>query len=256
VFGTLFATTMRGEEAGNRFEALVIQFLSCIQNIGVSCHPTKKQPIWLSKYSMLGLLRCRQHFIDYTYPHSLYEGGIEGKGMVKELRPLCPNAVRIGWPLNLIDAYNRQNILASLTNGFQQHTAGAVPTNAYQQESNAKRYTSWSDVRHAWNNHHPLSIIVLGSEAAWTLHVRVHMFQVDYLKEIIILSTRPLNDPSGYVYHNMVLAEEETLFVEGTSILSFGLMLPNIWQKEGEVQYCVVNKDWRFLGLERQWTYL
>jgi hypothetical protein len=96
----------------------------------------------------------------------------------------------------------------------------------------------------------------LGSEAAWTLHVRVHMFQVDYLKEVIILSTRPLNDPSGYVYHNVVLAEEETLFVEGTSISSFGLMLPNIWQKEGEVQYCVVNKDWRFVGLERQWTYL
>jgi hypothetical protein len=54
----------------------------------------------------------------------------------------------------------------------------------------------------------------------------------------------------------MVLAEEETLFVEGTSISSFGLMLPNIWQKEGEVQYCVVNKDWQFLGLERQWAYL
>jgi hypothetical protein len=34
--------------------------------------------------------------VDYTYLHSLYEGGIEGEGMVKELRPLCPNAVRKG----------------------------------------------------------------------------------------------------------------------------------------------------------------
>jgi hypothetical protein len=42
------------------------------------------------------MLRCRQHFVDYTYPHSLYKGGIEGEGMVKELRPLCPNAVRKG----------------------------------------------------------------------------------------------------------------------------------------------------------------
>jgi hypothetical protein len=63
----------------------------------------------------LGLLRCRQHFIDYTLPHLLFEGGIEGEGMVKELRPLCPNAVRAGWPLCLMDAYNRQNILGSLS---------------------------------------------------------------------------------------------------------------------------------------------
>jgi hypothetical protein len=41
----------------------------------------------------------------------LFEGGIEGEGMVKDLRPLCPNAVKFHWPLNLINAYNQQNSL-------------------------------------------------------------------------------------------------------------------------------------------------
>jgi hypothetical protein len=72
---------------------------------------------------MLGLLRCHQHFLDYTYTHSLYEGGIKEEGMVKELRPLCRNAVRAGWPINLMNAYNRQNILGSLSGGFESCTS-------------------------------------------------------------------------------------------------------------------------------------
>jgi hypothetical protein len=118
VLGALFSRYTKELEAANRFEALVIQLLDCVERIGKSCHSDQKQPIWLSKYGMLGLLRCRQHFLDYCYPHSLYEGGIEGEGMVKELRPLCPNAVRAGWPLNLMNAYNQKNISESLSSGF------------------------------------------------------------------------------------------------------------------------------------------
>jgi hypothetical protein len=119
VFGTLFSTDLNSEKAGNRFDALALQFLDRVEQVGGACLPNKKSPIWLSKYEMMELLQCRQHFVDYTYPHSLYEGGIEGEGMVKELRPLCPNAVRKGWPCNLMNAYNRHNILASLTPWIQ-----------------------------------------------------------------------------------------------------------------------------------------
>jgi hypothetical protein len=96
IFGTLFSTDLNGKKAGNRFDALALQFLDRLEQIGGACLPNKKSLIWFSKYGMMGLLRCRQHFVDYTYLHSLYEGGIEGEGMVKELRPLCPNAVRKG----------------------------------------------------------------------------------------------------------------------------------------------------------------
>jgi hypothetical protein len=163
IFGTLFFTNLNGEKAGNRFDALALQFLDCIKQIGRACLPNKKSPIWLSKYGMMGLLRCRfQHFVDYTYPHLLYEGGIEGDGMVKELRPLCPNAVRKGWPCNLMNAYNRQNILASLTSGFESYPMCSLPTDG-QHTANGKRYSTWVDVEHAMKNHRPILIVVLGS---------------------------------------------------------------------------------------------
>ena len=80
LFSCLFATDLQGEIASNRFDAIVVPFLSLVEKIGKGCHPNQKKPIWLAKYGLLGLLRCRQHFLDYTYLHSLYEGGIEGEG--------------------------------------------------------------------------------------------------------------------------------------------------------------------------------
>jgi hypothetical protein len=64
IFGTLLSTDLNGEKAGNRFDALALQFLDRVEQIGGACLPNKKSPIWLSKYGMMGLLRCRQHFVD------------------------------------------------------------------------------------------------------------------------------------------------------------------------------------------------
>jgi hypothetical protein len=254
VFATLYATDLKGEEAGNRFDALVVEFLACLHNIGTACHPKKTNPIWQTKYGLLGLLRCRQHFIDYTYLHSFYEGGIEGEGMVKELRPLCPNAVRAGWPLNLINAYNRQNILASLTSGFQSLDFEYSPT-AGQHDANGKRYTSWADVEHAIAHEQPLSIVVLGNESKWKCHVLVRMFQVTYTRELILSKMAPLVDDLGFVYHTISLGENVEVYDNETPVLSFALMLPN-QNDEGQVQFSVVDKEWRFVGTDHNWTYL
>jgi hypothetical protein len=179
VFAVLFSRDTKELEAANRFEALVIQFLDCVERIGKACHTDKKQPIWLSKYGMLGVLRCRQHFLAYRYPHSLYEGGIEGEGMVKELRPLCLNAVHAGWPLNLMKAYNRKDIVESLSSGFESIPTVGLGT-SHQHDANGKRYLSWVDVDHVILNRGPLSIVVLGSDDAWQCYVLVHMFCVSW----------------------------------------------------------------------------
>jgi hypothetical protein len=177
IFGTLFSTNLNGKKAANRFDALALQFLDWVEQIGRACLPNKKSPIWLSKYGLMRFLRCRQNFVDYAYPHSLYKGGIEGEGMVKELRPLCPNAVRKGWPCNLMNAYNCQNILASLTSGLESYPSCSLPTDG-QHRANGKRYSSWVDVDHAMGNNRQVSIVVLGSTKAWQYHVLVHMFRI------------------------------------------------------------------------------
>jgi hypothetical protein len=252
VFGALFSTDLKGAEAGNRFDALAVKFLDCVEKIGKSCNPNKKHPIWLSKYGMMGLVRCRQHFVDYTYPHSLYEGGIEGEGMVKDLRPLCSNAVKSGWPLNLMNAYNRQNILKSLTVGFESTPSISSPLDG-QHEANGKRYESWADVDYALTHDSPLSIVVIGSSSSWTCHVLVHMFRVTYSKVLRISKLGDaLNDKDGFVYHTVVLDDEIKVHDATKRAVSFALMLPNR-NEEGFVRFCLLDKDWRFVGMDGRW---
>jgi hypothetical protein len=56
IFGTLFSTDLNGKKAGNRFDALALQFLDRVEQIGEACLPNKKSSIWLSKYGMMGFL--------------------------------------------------------------------------------------------------------------------------------------------------------------------------------------------------------
>jgi hypothetical protein len=150
--------------------------------------------------------------VDYTYPHSLYEGGIEGEGIVKKLRPLCPNAVRKGWPCNLMNAYNRQNILASLNSGFKSYPSCSLPADG-QHRANGKRYSTWVDVDHAMENNRHVSTVVLGSAASWQCHVLVHMFGVTYSKAVNINQlVEPVIDDVGFVYHGITFENEKKLY--------------------------------------------
>lgn len=254
VFGTLFAIDLPGQLAGNRFEVIVVEFLNLLEAIGRACHPDKKKPIWVSKYGILGLLRCRQHFIDYQYIHSLYEGGIEGEGMVKELRPLCPNAVKSRWALNLMNAYNRQNIL----NKF----AASLPVSESPMPSvkphdpNCKRYSSWADVVHAREQKQPISLIILGGVDDCTCYVMVHMYHKSYTRRLFILPAAPFVDEHGFAYHSIGLDSNECLHDINTPGFSFGILLPDIWNESGPTQYAIVDKEWRYVNEQQCWTHL
>ena len=254
VFATLFALDIPSEAAGNRFEVLVVLFLDCIDRVGRQLHPTKASPIWLSKYGILGLLRCRQHFIDYTYMHSLYEGGIIGEGMVKELRPLCPNAVRSGWPCNLMNAYNRQNVLDSFTKGFETGATQISTCCDARLDPNYKRYATWEDVRYEMSVPHPISIVMLAYKKVVTCFIVVRMFGKSYKKAIQIDGSQvAFADPTGFLYHTILLDDKETVMDDQQAVASYGLLLPNLWSPTGAVQFCCVDKEWRCLGTENQW---
>ena len=52
-----------------------------------------------------------QHFVLFRHVRSLYEGHINGEGMVRVLRPLCPRGVKTGWSIQLLKRFYRQQIL-------------------------------------------------------------------------------------------------------------------------------------------------
>jgi hypothetical protein len=108
-----------------------------------------------------------------------------------------------------MNAYNRQNLLASLTSGFESYPSCSLPTDG-QHRANGKRYSTWVDVDHEMENNRPVSIVVLGTATAWQCHVLVHMFRVTYSKTISINHlVEPVIDHVGFVYRGVTFENEK-----------------------------------------------
>jgi hypothetical protein len=105
------------------------------------------------------------------------------------------------------------------------------------------------------NNRHVL-IVVLGTATAWRCHVLVHMFRVTYSKAININHlVEPVIDDVGFVYHGVTFENEKKVYDETKGVMSFALMLPHR-DKVGYLRYCLLDKDWRFVQCDGQWSIL
>ena len=114
VFSCMFATDLRGDQAGNRYSAHVMRYLSAYEAIDAIVMKNRTKPIWEAKYGLLGLLRAAEHYSQYGVLRCLHEGADLGEGIVKLLRAICTKGVKFGWSLNLLDRFNRDMFLDHL----------------------------------------------------------------------------------------------------------------------------------------------
>ena len=78
----------------NRTDARVRAFLSEIEELDALLQPSREKPLYLAKYNFPSLLRAVTHLQPFGNIRDLHEGGIEGEGMVKVLRPLLPKGLK------------------------------------------------------------------------------------------------------------------------------------------------------------------
>ncbi len=108
MFRSIFCTDLCGSEAKNRATASVMRFLSLMESLDIKLHPKRIKPIWIAKFNFLGLLRVCESFLQFKHVRNLYEGGVIGEGVVKELRPLVAKGVHGRWATNLLLAHYRK----------------------------------------------------------------------------------------------------------------------------------------------------
>jgi hypothetical protein len=82
------------------------------------------------------------------------------------------------------------------------------------------------------------------------------MFRVTYSRAVSInLFDEPLIDKVGFVYHAVTLEDEKIEYDTAKPVMSFALMLP-IRDKEGDLRFGFLDKDWRFIRVDRRWSIL
>jgi hypothetical protein len=91
MFRAIFCTDLSSEAAGNRATASVMRFLCLMEVLDKSYTPNARNQ--LAKFNFLGLCVCKS-FPRFQHVRNLYEGGVIGEGIVKELRPLVAKSAR------------------------------------------------------------------------------------------------------------------------------------------------------------------
>jgi hypothetical protein len=114
LFKYLFAEphSQKDEHAASAHAKLLLTTLTRLDRL---MHPGEDIPnIYEVKYNFISLPRAVMQLAVYGSARNIQEGGIDGEGVVKLLRPLTPRGLKLHFARNLLDAYHRDQQLQEL----------------------------------------------------------------------------------------------------------------------------------------------
>jgi hypothetical protein len=273
MFRAIFCTDLCGYQAKNRATASVMRFLSLMEHLDRKMNPKREKAIWIVKYNFLGLLRVCESFELYRHARNLYEGGVIGEGIVKELRPLTASGVHGKWATNLLVKYYRQltlHMLIAATEGSGS-SRKHCPLGENVESCKFKRYTHWIDIAHSMATGQPLPLLLYGSRSEWKAGAVLVSKNQWYFREIMFGDgTGAIDDKYGLAYHRVALGEsiplgalneEFSMGLGGNPALPFwdyGVVLPDILRVDMEgaegYRYAIIRSNWQYLDVTCAWN--
>jgi hypothetical protein len=271
MFRSIFCMDLYGEEAKNRATASVMRFLCLMENLDKRMNPKREKHIWIAKFNFLSLLRICESFARFNQVRNLYEGGIIGEGMVKQLRPLVGKGVHGKWATNLLLAYYRHSTLDMIIEAAEEmsgttRTKKTCPLGKAVESCKFKRYSTTADVVHARDMGKPIPVLLYGGEAKWKAGVIIVSQKHWYFQEILVIHGDSVTDMHGMTFHRIKLVEEEVdmgteaeglskvLGKEQLSFWGYGIMFPDLINDINNYRYSILRSGWQYLDCEHKWS--
>jgi hypothetical protein len=262
--------------AQNRATGSVVPFLSQIESLDQKLNPRRDKPIWIAKFNFLGLLRVCDSFVQFRHVRNLYEGGVIGEGIVKELRPLVAKGVHDKWSTNLLLSHYRNCTLDCLISALEVNDDNTesgyrlkYPLGENVESAKFKRYRSGSEVIHLMEKGMPISVLIYGSATDWMAGVIIIIQNHWYFREIFILEDDDyIKDPFGFSYHRVFLLDLDSEICLGTlrdgldpslgdlqkPFWTYGLLFPDVIGDTTNFRYAIVQSGWQYLNQKYQWS--
>ena len=271
MFRALFCVDLAGSRAKNRATASVMHFLFLMEDLDIRLFPQRKEPIWIAKFNFLGLLRTCESFERFNHVRNLYEGGILGEGMVKQLRPLVSKKVHGKWATNLLLAYYRHSSLDTLIAAVERcrdvsQAKPFCPIRDVMDLTKFKRFGTLADVNSLLYAGKPISVVLYGCRENWKAGVVVVSLNHWYFFELIFQPGNSGPDKYGFTYHKVTADNQSQCLVGdvdvksltiGTALYPFwdyGLLLPNFVGAGDPYQpYALVASSWKYLAVDQTW---
>jgi hypothetical protein len=257
-----------------------MSFLAQVEKVDRELNPRrakKDKPMWLSMYNFVGLLRACEHFVDFRHVRNLYEGGMIGEGMVKELRPRVACGMNINWATNVIVSHYRSCSLDHIidaveTEGGQVATRNRVcPLGELIETTKFKRFSNRQKVETEIALGNPLSVLMYHNENKKLLVICLVLVQGKTwsLLPVRIHANPPTCHKFGLVFHEISLASRPVVMATdkhpapkpsklGTKhlpFLTYGLMLPYYRKNKEHFRYSLLRADnWAHYDKKHKWN--
>ena len=214
MFCAIFCVDIGEEPARNRSTAAVMRFLVHIEYLDSKLNPKRKQPIWLAKFNFLGLLRVCESFSDFQHVRNLYEGGVIGEGVVKELRPLVAKGIHVNWATNLLLSHYRHLTIDMLIEVTKETTQTSLlvsncPLGDSVELSKFQRFSTIAEGNQRLKNGKPLPVLLFGGEANWKIGIVVVFKKYWFFREIQSTMDDSIDDVYGISFHRVILESED-----------------------------------------------
>ena len=234
------------------------QFLSSIHSITTRLYKDDSF-FYIRKYNFVSLLRA---MIDgkqkWTSGRYIHEGGIEGEGMVKELRPLLPNVLQSMFAKNLIqNKYAKDTVTAFLSILDRQNYNYKQPTFTDQYIAlmyhKIKVYDSKSIIIEYMSLGAPINIAISHERGAEDQIIFGPLFINDnHVCLLPMKIEKSFNHVKEFTYHYVTAKSHIILCYHFTC----GLMLPELAliTKDVEMKYAIVPTEIMQLNSEKKFV--
>lgn len=209
----------------------------------------KKQPSWISRYNFLSLLNLPDLVRRYGSLRNIWEGGMDGEGILKIVKKELQCGLIYEWQTWSIDNIMKKQTLRELTNNYASDKNPddiIIKTN-----NNYKIYATKEDVQRSFCQRKPISAMryridknsLSGTYVCYRDQKKVFCLEVKTVENTGIT----VNHMNYYsIYSNETEAVELGFRLEGEVI---GILLLPILHlpknnKKHDDKYCVISSDW------------
>ena len=137
---------------------------------------------------------------------NLYEGGVIGEGVVKELRPLVAKGVHWKWATNLLLSHYRHrsiDLLIGMTvDENRRHSSPSTcPLGERVESSKYKQFSTLAEVSYMMSIGQPIPVLLFGCETNWKAGTVVVFKKFWFFRELMFLTEDFLDDDNGITFH-------------------------------------------------------
>jgi hypothetical protein len=209
-------------------------FLTLFERLDSGLRGSGKDPAWVSSYNFVCVLNLPMLMEKYGPLRNLWEGGLQGEGLLRFVKPGIGMGVRVNWSTNVMQMILRDKALSAVTSTVVGKTESVDSDQMLYQ-----RYRGIAKLTMDWRAGRPISMIVVNTGqmgCAISAGEMCGLMRTDFRYK-----------KNGHSYHQWALDVNDLRQYQDKDITNYCLLLPALGVEgfqESETVFTAIDSEW------------